>query len=383
MVVDGWATATRDTFGTAARRMPPDLVALYEQLGATRLQWRFIDDAPTVHRGGLLLRGVTDHGWYSCEYMSRVSDLPDYFPELLRPGPPLGHRDEHDNQFPEGWRYNIIEGREEGGVMWYVDPQGRSSYKAFGADGDTRPLGADVLAMFEELVAHSFVGAFGNPASADPSVRDRLARSVAPRITADLEVLENRALDWATYRDLAFTAWINRTPSPTLAKVASALRLGGLQSEAIEGGRKLARATAAASIPPAKVTAVMKAIGARTRAAFDEWRAIHEGPPQSLMTISLEARTVEGVTNLDVGSMPAVTWVGPALADLPGFVPPPGVEHDLVRFTPVHLSLLGVGIVERTISAPLRATIVAPSAMVAGIPLGTHPSPMQVGFRTM
>lgn len=371
--------------GKVKGQMPDDLVELYRDLGATRLHWRFEDDpekdgdAPMT-RGGLILRGPENGGWFDILHQRTYSDRPAFYRGLLH-GKSF-FSDPDGDRWPETTRYAIIEGVDEWGVVWRVQPDGTSSFHLFGSDGDTRPLPeASILASFEAFMDSGFAGTLGRidrryasslGASPDSSVAERMARPAAPRITADVEVLENRALDWQGYR-AARLGGVEERFLPQLQQIYELPELTSLPW--LERGRALAEATQTAKIASATWAATNSAVffAKKTKKVYDEWRVLHEGEPHSLVTLKVERRP----TDLDYGmkTLDTFTLAHRVLIDLPGFAAPDDFDADLYRFTSERAPGIHKVMLEADANETATVCVTAPTAWVKAIALGTSESP--------
>ncbi len=374
-------------FGAVADQMPEDLVELYESMPATRFHWCFVEDAPEEHgvlrtRGGMNLRAPDSKGWWDVTYCKSFADNPEHSRGLLRTD---GYFTDPDGtEWPSPLRYQILEGADEGGLLWRVHPDGSSSYHVFGSDGDTKPIPfGSLVECFEAFLEAGLAGNLGRPdipfdaplgVAPDPTVRERLANPVPPRITADVEVVANEALDWQGYRAVRLGGADCVSRHERLGQLYGLADLPSLPWR--ERGRRLAEATAMPKVPSDLWVATNKALfsAKKTKKKYDEWRLINEGEPQSLLTLKVKRRE----TGLPYGMKPTCFEAGyRVLMDLPGFRAPEDFPADLYRFTPERPSELHIKKVHTESEDEDSATlyVTAPTAWVQDIVPGHYESP--------
>jgi hypothetical protein len=221
----------RQPFGTLEKELPSELAGFYEGIGAFHLQWRFTDDDRV--RGSFCLRAPAGGGWIGVE---GAEPRPLVSPEghaafrTIGGGDPIRLMDAGGSPWPQGTRFAILEGVEEGATVLRVDRDGRASYARYDSDWNSRDLGVTLAPWIEEAIARGF--------HVESASIDRLATAVEPRPFVKLEVLDVREVAWSEVRAIALSAL-----APTT--LGKELGLGNLAKvPAAEAGRLLAEATA-------------------------------------------------------------------------------------------------------------------------------------------
>jgi hypothetical protein len=355
----------RQPFGRFAKELPEELAAVYQRLGALAFGFRFVDEAHP--RGDFVLRAPTSKGWVECETGKATA-----WPKWRTAGRDTRFVDEEGRPWPDGTRFAIVAGVEEGGVALRANPEGTFAYAAFDSDWQTRELGDAFEPLLDEAIARRFTGRPGRP---DADALTRLEAEVPPRETLDVEVLAVEPLSRDALRAFVLGRWKDHAVRK-IGKLLGEKRLDAKSPD--ERGRVIAEATAE-DVDAARAKALLAPFsGSKTKKAYRRRYLLDPVEPHVKLALDLTPRRDEHGMGLTKNELTAtggfaakvlLELLGPATADAWGVAP------DRIRYATGTDAPWGEhvrGVAGTRAGARLRLELAVPAALAEPMAAGSR-----------